>query len=123
MKITRNIQVNFALKMNMFLFYSAINSFLLLDAPHDSMFNINVWIQWTISRASLKAYASDKTSNESDHKKSSSKLVFAADDIVSSLDVQHEYLKWNMKVVTAGVHHYKRQYIDVQSTNCVLYFE
>mgnify|MGYP003552093942 CR=1 FL=1 len=73
------------------------------------MFNISVWMQWTISRASFKAYAfPNNEKNNSNCKKSSLKLVFIADDIVSSLDIQHEYLKWNMKVVTAGVHHYKR---------------
>ncbi|XP_077302504.1 intermembrane lipid transfer protein VPS13B-like [Arctopsyche grandis] len=64
---------------------------------------ISAWIQWTVSRISMKAYAS---SGGDDGKEL--KLVFAADDIVSSLDLQPEYLKWNMKVVTASIHHYKR---------------
>ncbi|XP_015594814.1 vacuolar protein sorting-associated protein 13B isoform X2 [Cephus cinctus] len=63
---------------------------------------LTAWIQWTITKVSVKLYVMGQLTN------SSLKSVLELEDIITSLDLQPVYFKLKNKITTATVFHYTR---------------
>lgn len=72
---------------------------------------LTAWIQSTINKATVSILThkqSDRTLQAVYKELPNLKLVFDAEDIVSSLDFQNVYLKVKNKIGTATVRHYEK---------------
>lgn len=84
-----------------------------LDSEEDDEeMRLTAWVQWTITRFTLKFYTHNFR-NSDDTKyfyllPPTLKLVLDMEDIMSSLDLQKVYMKFKSKIVMANVNHYKR---------------
>lgn len=77
----------------------------------DENLKLTAWIQSTITKLRVEIfshYSSDVGQTLLYMKKPKLKLVFEAEDIVSSLDFQNVYLKIKSKIGSASIRHFQR---------------
>lgn len=77
----------------------------------DENLKLTAWIQSTITKLKIEIlshYSSDIGKKLLYTKKPKLKLVFEAEDIVSSLDFQNVYLKIKSKIGSASIRHFQR---------------
>lgn len=83
------------------------------DSIKTDNIKLTAWIQWTVTRFTVSILSHD-TKDLSTHQlgylhKPKLKLVFEAEDIVSSVDFQSVFLKVKSKIGSACILHFKRE--------------